>query len=118
MNRRIMAFLAVIVLLLSIPVMATASARAAVAITELSFDGTTAICNVIVTADYTNHRIAARIGLYDGDECVASWFASDYGLLDFSETATVVKGREYVLVADLTINGVVQPTVTQTATCE
>lgn len=118
MKRRIIAILLVFLLVISLSVTVYASARMSLIGLGLSFEGTTAKCTMTATADYSTHRIYAKIGLYDGDVCVRSWTRSAYGILNFSENVAVTKGKTYVLMADVTVNGVVMPTVTKSGTCE
>lgn len=114
--RRIVATLLVAVLLLSTVAFA-AETRANPADINLSFNGTTANCDVFVAAANMNQQISATIKLYRGNTWLHTWTVSDYGILEFAETWTVSSGYTYKLTADVTINGTAYPTVSTTGTC-
>ena len=118
MSRKLTVLVLVLALLLSVTITCSAAARSTWAVTDLVFEGTTAICEVTANTELVTQRISARVALYQGKTCIASWYQAAYGILDFSETATVEKGKEYVMLVDLTVNGVVQPTLRQAGTCE
>lgn len=83
----------------------------------LSFSGTTANCQLNVNTDYATNNIYATIKLWNGSSCVAIWGASGTGHLNFYANRTVVKGNTYTLTADVTINGVAEPQISITRTC-
>ena len=114
--KRTVALLLVVVLILSTAVFA-AETRAQPATLSLSFDGTTANCEVTATASNMNQSISATIKLYRGNTWLHTWTVSDTGYLEFSETWPVTSGYTYKLTADLTINGTTYPTVSTTRTC-
>ena len=114
--KRTVALLLVIVLVLSTAVFA-AETRAQPASLSLSFNGSTATCDVFASASNMNHSISATIKLYRGNTCLHTWTVSDTGYLDFSETWAVTSGYTYKLTADLTINGTTYPTVSTTRMC-
>lgn len=114
--KRTVAIFLVAVVLLSVSVFALET-RATPVDVILSFDGTTANCEVSAYASNMNQQISATIKLYRGTTCLHTWNVSDYGILDFAETWTVSKGYTYKLTADVTINGTTYPTVSTTGTC-
>lgn len=82
----------------------------------LTFDGTTATCQVSVRGE-SKDSIAVTAKLWQGNSCLKTWTASGTGKVTLSKTATVQKGKTYKLTADVTINGVKQPTKSVTGTC-
>lgn len=114
--KRVISILLVAVMLLTTFAFA-AEARIQPASLSLSFNGTTANCEVSATASNMNQSISATIKLYRGNTCLHTWTVSDTGYLDFSETWPVTSGYTYKLTADLTINGTTYPTVSTTRAC-
>ncbi len=114
--KRTVAILMVVVMLLSISVCAFDFRATPVDLT-LSFDGTTANCEVSAYASNMSHKISGTVKLYRGTTCLKTWNVSDTGYLEFSETWTVTSGYTYKLTADLTINGTTYPTVSTSQTC-
>ncbi len=114
--KRTVVILLVVAMLLSTVAFA-AEMRAQPATLSLSFDGTTANCEVTATASNMNQSISATIKLYRGNTWLHTWTVSDTGYLEFSETWPVTSGYTYKLTADLTINGTTYPTVSTTRTC-
>lgn len=115
--KRTIAILLAVVLLLSTTVFAVENRRQPATL-SLSFSGETANCRVIASADNMNHEISATVKLYHGNTCLHTWYVSDYGILDFSETWPVSSGNTYKLTADVTINGTTYPTVSTTGSCK
>lgn len=102
-----------------LPVTANAASPRMVTIwPSISFDGTTANCSVSITADSTNDEIEAVVKLWHGDSCIATWNVSGTGFLNVKKSKTVIKGEEYALTADITINGNTRPTVSTVGTCQ
>ena len=74
--------------------------------TDLSMSGTTATCFVNVRSEKSTDNIEISVKLYCGDEVVAEWNGvSSEGTLYFSRTATVKKGKTYVMKTSCSING-------------
>ena len=96
---------------------AQAAYRQIAALPSISFRGTTATCSVIIRADKADDDISADISLWQGNSCIESWEASDSGMLTFSETSTVSKGKSYTLKVDFSINGNVQQSASHSGTC-
>lgn len=106
-------------LLFVLPITANAAtARSIIIKPGIAFDGTTANCTVSVTANSMTDEIEVVVNLLQGNTCIATWNASGSGFVNFSKSKTVNKGSEYTLSADVTINGVAQPTMTFTGKCE
>lgn len=55
-------------------------------------------------------KIEVIVKLWQGSSCIATWNTSGTGYINFSRSKTVIKGGEYTLKADVTINGIKQPT--------
>lgn len=119
MKKYICAILAFILVLSAIlPVSAAAATpRVMSIIPGLSFSGTTAYCELQVNTDSLDNDIYATIKLWNGSKCVAIWGTSGKGYLSYSATRTVSKNTTYTLTADVTINGVAEPQVSITRTC-
>lgn len=114
--KRTIAIILAMIMLLSVSVFAL-EVRLVPVDVNLSFNGTTANCEMSATASNMNQQISATIKLYRGTTCLHTWNVSDYGTLDFAETWTVSKGYTYKLTADVTINGTTYPTVSTSQTC-
>ena len=115
--RKVAMSLAVIMVLL-LPMTAHAASRSIGIVPNLSFSGTTANCTVRVVADSFSHEIEATIKLWQGSTCVATWEEEGKGILSFSDTATVTKGKTYTLTVDAIVNDVAQPQASTSAKCE
>lgn len=114
--RRIALFLAVVLFVL--PVTANAATpRTINIIPTLLFEGETAKCSVLVTANSFNDNITAVIKLWDGGYCIATWTGSGAGYLNMNRTTDAEKGKEYIMTVAVTINGVKQDTVSAYGTC-
>ena len=112
-----MAFLLVLVLLVSLPLEAAAATRTIAVSPQLNFTGTTAKCVVTVAGDNSSQYIQVSMKLMYGSSTVASWSGSGYGYVYLSKTATVTSGRTYTLVVQVTVDGVVKDPVSVTKTC-
>ena len=84
----------------------------------LSFSGTTATCSLKVFAEHTTDSIVATVTLKHGSSTVKQWSnLTDDGILDFSDTASVLHGETYTMQVTLTINGSPYPVADVTKTC-
>lgn len=63
-------------------------------------------------------EIEMVVKLWQGTTCIATWKTSGTGYLSFSQNKVVTKGKEYMLTADVSINGVAQTTSSFTSKCE
>lgn len=118
MKKHVCAFLAVIILLAAIVPLPTnaVAPRTEVLAPALSFSGTTAHCELTVACDYLTDEITATIKLWKGSSCVATWYETAEGHMNFYATRTVSLNTTYVLTADVTVNGKVFPQVSVTRT--
>lgn len=99
-------------LLFAQPVYAeAASPRIATIWPSMAFNGSTAQCSVSVTADHTSDNIKIVVKLWRNNQCIKTWEDSGTGYLIVNKTTTVSKGYTYTLTADVTLDGVIQPTV-------
>lgn len=117
--RKIMALLSVLFVVIMIGASAKAANESyARIITGLSFSGTTATCSLKVYAEHTTDTIVATVTLKHGSTTVKQWTnLTDYGILDFSDTASVSYGETYTMQIMLTINGSPYPVADITRTC-
>lgn len=95
---------------------ASATARTLTIIPSLEFSGTTAYCDLTVVAN-PDEEIRATIKLWHGSTCLKGWTVTDEYSLDFLGTCPVVSGQTYRMTADVSIDGVAKPQVSQTRTC-
>ena len=80
-----------------------AEPRAVTVRPSLSFDGTTALCEVTVTS--YGKSIDLTLSLWQGENLIEQWTASGSSLVSISENCTVVKGKSYRLTVSGTVNG-------------
>lgn len=114
--KKMLALITVILLVSSLPLSAFAATPRTPAIyPTLTFNGTTATCGLVVTAENTD-RITATVTLYKGSSVVARWTPSAVGTMGFYDYATVSRNTTYTLTAQVYINGVAQPPVSTTRT--
>lgn len=86
---------------------------------QLSFDGTTACCDVTISATDLKGDISAVIKLMDGSTCINSWRKAASGFLFFTDSSTAVKkGKTYTLTVTYSVDGVTQPSLSTSATCK
>lgn len=116
MKKCIVALSVVLMMVLSVPANAV-DFRLGLKVPSLTFEDTTATCKVLITSENESDDISATITLWNGSRCIRTWDAKDSGVLDFSQTATVVKGGTYTLNVDAIINGEPQEAFSITRTC-
>ena len=97
-----LAVILVLSVLLSTP--AYALQEATTCVPRLTFEGTTAYCDVIVSSP--SNKISVTVQLWQDNTLVTSWPASATSILSFSETYPVVKGQTYTLKVTGTIAGI------------
>nr|WP_325179559.1 hypothetical protein [uncultured Oscillibacter sp.] len=86
---------------------------------KLTFEGTTACCNVTIASTDLKGDISATIKLMDGSTCINSWRKVASGYLFFADSTTSVKkGKSYTLTVTYSIDGVTQPSLSTSATCK
>lgn len=95
-----------------------ASPRVAPVVPSITFNGTTAVCSVLVIADKSSDSIDATIKLWQGNQCIKTWTDSSTGDLDFSGKYGVSKGKTYELTVDVSISGKNLPRYSVQATCK
>jgi hypothetical protein len=106
-----------LVFIMTIPVKA-ANESVAYAFPGLNFSGTTATCSLKVYASHATDSIVATVTLKHGSSNVKQWTnLTDNGILDFSDTATVVHGESYTMQVTLSVNGVPYTVADITKTC-
>lgn len=107
MKKTLCALLVMVVLLCSVIPVSTKAAEPRILsiVPGLSFDGTTAYCEVAVVGDYSTDRYTVVIKLWEGNSCIATWDVISTGYVDFSRTHTVKLNTKYTLTVDVTLNG-------------
>lgn len=104
MKRKIVAVILILTMLVALGTNASAAEpRTTRVIPTLSFNGTTAECQVTVTA--VGKKIVATLELWNGDVLVDSWDGSASTRLVINGSCTVVKGQTYTLKVSGTIAG-------------
>lgn len=113
MQKKITAITLALILAFSMAVSAAAAQPRYNSVTNcnppaLSFSGTTATCKLTVTA-LSGSKITTTLTLYkvvgSGVSQVASWDLSGTTSLNQSKTCSVTKGQEYLLAADISVDG-------------
>ena len=80
-----------------------AEPRAVTVRPSLSFNGTTALCEVTVTS--YGKSIDLTLSLWQGENLIEQWTASGTSLVSISESCSVAKGKSYRLTVSGTVNG-------------
>lgn len=84
----------------------------------LSFSGTKATCSLKVYASHATDPIVASVTLKHGTSTVKQWTnLTANGIMNFSDTATVVHGETYTMQITLEINNVSYTIADITKTC-
>lgn len=110
--------LMLVLLLIQPATVNAATSRSVITNSKISFSGTTANCKVVVTGNSMKDEIEMVIKLWEGSTCIATWESSGIGYVEFSKNKSVIKGKEYTLTADVTINGTYYSTPSYTDKCE
>lgn len=111
------ALLLAIILVFSAPLSVSAATRALTINPYLSFNGTTASCEVTVVGNNMSERIDVEMKLMRGSTCIDSWSITGYGYVYTEKFATVTKGQTYELVVAVSVNGVAKTPVSVTNRC-
>lgn len=111
------ALLLAIILVISMPLSASAEPRALGINPVLGFDGTTATCETMVVGNNTSEYIEVTMKLKWGIFTLETWTASGYGYVYMLEEHSVNKGWTYKLVAEVTVDGVASSPVSVEGTC-
>lgn len=88
------------------------STRAADIDSDLKFNGTEAICAVVVFSDNDTEKIDVTMKLYQSNTVINTWSETGYGAIDCVKTAKVSKGKTYKLIVEIEINGTAQKPIT------
>lgn len=110
------ALLLAIILIISSPLSASATARSDSILPQLTINGTTATCTVAISSNLAD-EIQVTMRLMHRSAYIAAWTASGTGYVSLNKTATVTPGNTYTLVVQVTINGVTKPPVAVSKTC-
>lgn len=116
MRKRIIPILFIFIMLFSSTAYA-ASPRVAQVVPSISFNGTTADCEVVIFSDKPTDDIEAVIKLWQGSQCIKTWEESSVGDLVFSDEAKVTRGKTYQLTVDVTLAGKDLPRFSVKGTC-
>ena len=118
MRKRVTVLTIIMALLLTVTAIAV-TPRGVIVTPTLSYDGTTALCEVVAVGNTENEIIYAGIKLMHGNEVVESWYPSATGILDFYETAEVTYGETYTLTVRVyTTTATNLPEVSVSGKCE
>lgn len=116
MKRRILAFAALIICVLTIGVQA-AELRGIAGKPRISFNNTTAVCTAVCYGDNSDDVVNATLTLYQGSTYVDSWSNSGIDSVSVYGESKVKSGKSYTLKLTYSINGVSKPSVSTTAAC-
>ena len=118
MKTRICALSAALILMLSMSVSALSPLSDTFS-PSLSFDGTTAICEIDIWGNSSSDKISVTVKLWHGNTCLKTWTQSDTQYLFFSEEYSneIEAGERYRMMVSYTIAGKTYPTVSVYATC-
>lgn len=100
--KKLAALTVLCIFLLSCITAYAAEPRAVTARPILSFNGSTANCEVSVTA-YGD--IDITLSLWQGSTLIDSWSGSGFGSVSMSESCSVTKGKNYTLTVSGTAGG-------------
>lgn len=114
--RKIALFLAII-MVISMPLSASAEPRALETDVVLDFEDTTAFCEATVVGNNTSEYIEVTMKLKWGIFTLETWTASGYGYVYMLEEHAVNKGWTYKLVVEVTFDGVEKTPVSVSGTC-
>lgn len=103
MKKRFVVLSCVIVILLTVT--AHAAVRAEYCVPSLTFDGTTATCEIKVIGEALSDRIEVTLSLWHGNQLIDTWSEEGTGYLRMTETAAVTRGNTYTMEIALSING-------------
>ncbi len=116
MKRRILPLFCAVVLLCTFCAQAL-DQRVSSGRPNLTFSGTTALCNALCRSGTPTDTVEATLTLYQGRTYIDSWSDSGTGKAMPSGSCSVKSGKRYRLVLTYSINGVSKPSVEVFATC-
>ena len=111
------AFILALILIISAPLSVSAATYILSIRPVLTFNGTTATCEVTAVGNNMSEYVEVEMKLMHGTTCIASWYADGYGYVNLERTAGVTKGWTYDLVVVVTLAGVKKDPVSITKTC-
>ena len=94
------------------------SERLSISSADLSFEDSTAQCEVIIFGNNSKDSIAAVITLWNNNQCIMTWERKSNYSLYFSETIAVTQGQSYTLIVEYSINDIPQSRLSSTGTCK
>ena len=106
-----------IIFVISMPLSISAASRALSIRPSLTFEGTTAACEVAVVGNNMSEHIEVVMKLMHGTSCVKAWMNDDYGYVYMLAYANVIRGQTYTLLIEVKVNGVAQQPVYINGTC-
>lgn len=112
-----LALLMAIILVISMPLTVSATPRLLSIRPSLTFEGTTAACEVEVVGNNTSEQIEVVMKLMHGTSCVRAWMNEGNGHVYMLTYANVTRGQTYTLYIELKVNGVAQQPVYINGTC-
>ena len=101
-----LAFLMAILIVVSMPLTASATPRATTIIPSIGFNGNIAECEVVALGNLGTDYVEVTMKLMQGSVCYGSWSKSGYSHVQLYEEANIVQNYVYTLVAEVKINGV------------
>lgn len=118
MKKRIFVLAVLMILALSATVRAI-EPREIASRPTLTFNGTTATCEVNIYADSDSDIIGLTVQLWDGDTCLKTWTDTGTGALNFSETHSrgISAGKSYTMTVSYSIAGKIYPKLSTSAIC-
>ena len=105
------AFLLVVILVLTMPVEVLATSRAVNIYPRFAISGTTATCLTTVFANTSTDHLKVTMKLVLGNRHIAVWTTEGYGYVTMSETASVITGKTYRLIIEVIENGIAKDPV-------
>ena len=115
---RKIALLLAVVIVLTVPLKTLAAEQSEVLIIpSLTISGRTATCEATAASENPNDYIVMRVTLWHETRCLLDEAVSGYGYVQYSDTVGSNSGWYCTLRVDVTINGVAQPTVEDSAYC-
>lgn len=117
MKKKVLALTLVLVLTLSTVAQAAGPARTKRIDPTLSFGATTVTCTVVAQGNSPTDTVSVTAKLWTSGVCKGTWTGRGTGTVTVKGSRAITKGATYTLTADVTINGVAQPTKSVTKTC-
>lgn len=115
--KKIALLLAVVMVLIAPVNVLAADSRYKSVDAELTISGRTATCEATACANNPTDYIEMRVTLWHETRCLLDETVSGYYAVSFSDTVGSNSGWYCTLRVDVTINGVAQPTVEDSAYC-